>query len=86
MENDMIAYCGVDCSVCSDLTEGKCPGCRRTVWPEGDECMPVACCRKKGVDFCGACPGFPCEDMKGFYEESESHREAFARMLSLSKR
>ena len=85
MENDMIAYCGVDCSACSDLAEGKCPGCRQTDWPEGDECMPVACCRKKGVAFCGECPGFPCADMREFYEESESHRQAYARRLSLSK-
>ena len=81
----MIAYCGVDCSACPDLASGKCPSCRKTVWEEGDECMPVACCKKRGVSFCGECPVFPCGDMKEFYEESEGHREAFDRMRVLGE-
>ena len=35
-----IAFCGVDCAACSDYTEGKCPGCRRTEWPEDDPRPP----------------------------------------------
>ena len=85
MENDLIAYCGVDCAACGDHTGGKCPGCRQTEWKEGDICMPVECCRKKGISFCGECPGFPCADMKEFYGESESHERAYARMLALHK-
>ena len=84
MGNDLIAYCGVDCSVCPDYTEGICPGCRQTEWREGDECMPVECCRKRGISCCGECMAFPCEDMKAFYSESESHRLAYGRMLSVS--
>jgi hypothetical protein len=45
--------------------------------------MPVRCCREKGIEFCGACYGFPCKDMAEFYEESDSHREAFARMKAM---
>ena len=85
-ERDLIAYCGVDCAPCPDHTGGKCPGCRKTVWPEGDACMPVACCRKKGIDFCGECSEFPCGEMKDFYRESESHEEAYRRMLAIGKR
>ena len=85
MDNTLIAYCGVDCAACPDLSGGKCPGCRATQWAPGDECLPVACCREKGVDFCGECPGFPCPDMAAFYEESESHKAAYARMRSLGK-
>lgn len=81
--NGLIAYCGVDCAPCPDYVSGKCPSCRRTVWEEGDECMPVACCKKKSVSFCGECSWFPCPDMKAFYEESDPHREAYVRMSAL---
>lgn len=83
MENAWIAYCGVDCSVCFDYAESKCPGCRQTDWPEGDACLPVACCREKGISLCAQCAGFPCAEMKDFYEESDSHREAYLRMQSM---
>ena len=77
---DHIAYCGVDCAVCPDFTEGKCPNCRRTDWSSCGACAPVACCRGRGFTSCGQCPDFPCPEMAGFYEESEGHRAAFARM------
>lgn len=82
MDQDLIAYCGVDCSVCADYTSKACPGCRQTQWPEDDACMPVACCRGKGISLCGACEVFPCSDMAEFYQESESHREAYRRMAA----
>ena len=83
MDKNLIAYCGVDCAACSDYQSGKCPGCRQTVWPEGDACLPVACCRDKGISCCGECPSFPCADMKAFYAESESHEQAYRRMAAL---
>ena len=83
MENERIAYCGVSCEECSDYTQNKCPGCRQTDWSDGDECMPAACCRKQGISACGQCPAFPCADMKDFYQESESHQEAFERMKAM---
>ena len=83
MTNEMIAFCGVDCAACSDLAEGKCPGCRKTVWPEDDPCPPVGCCGKRGIEVCGQCEDFPCQMMREFYEESDSHRAAYARMLAL---
>lgn len=86
MEGGSIAYCGVDCSVCPDLTGGKCPGCRRTEWDGGEECMPSACCKKRGISCCGECGDFPCPEMKGFYAESDSHRLAFARMYIESRK
>lgn len=81
MNSEMIAYCGVDCAACPDLAQNKCPGCRRTVWQDGDACLPVACCRDRGIGCCGECDAFPCDDMKGFYAESESHKRAYALML-----
>lgn len=80
---DHLGYCGVDCSVCPDCLQGKCPGCRRTVWPEGDPCPPVSCCEKRGIACCGLCGDFPCGMMEGFYRESEGHRLAFRRMQAL---
>ena len=81
--NELIAYCGVDCAACPDYAEGKCPSCRRTEWPPEDPCPPVACCRRRGVQVCGECADFPCPMMADFYQESESHRAALARMRGL---
>ena len=81
--DDRIAFCGVDCAACADYTEKKCPGCRETVWPEDEACMPVACCGRRGIFVCGECPVFPCAEMADFYAESESHEGALARMRAL---
>ncbi|MBR5428244.1 MAG: DUF3795 domain-containing protein [Clostridia bacterium] len=85
MLNEMIAFCGVDCAACGDFAENKCPGCRRTDWKEDDICLPVECCRKKEISVCGECPTFPCDDMKAFYEESESHKKAYEAMKSIHR-
>ena len=78
-----IGYCGVDCAACPDYMTGRCPDCRKSGWPDADPCMPIACCREKGIGCCGQCDVFPCENMAGFYEESEGHRAAYARMKAL---
>ena len=80
-----LGYCGVDCSVCADFTQGKCPSCRGTQWKNDDICHPVKCCREKGIAVCGQCIGFPCDMMTEFYEESDSHREAGERMRQISE-
>ena len=82
----MIAYCGVDCSGCTDLISGRCPSCRLTEWKADDICMPVKCCREKSISCCALCDVFPCRDMADFYDESDSHREAFQRMLVMRGR
>ena len=82
----MIAYCGVDCSECDDYKNNKCPSCRLSEWTDDDICRPVKCCIEKGIEFCSECDVFPCKDMKDFYEESESHREAFTRLVGMSNR
>lgn len=83
MNMEFIGCCGVDCSACGDFHTGKCPGCRKSVWEEGDECLPVACCKQKDIACCGQCPAFPCERMAGFYQESEGHRQAYQRMKQI---
>ena len=77
---DLLGYCGVDCSACSDYAQGKCPSCRDSQWVGDDICPPVRCCREKGIAVCGQCEGFPCRMMAEFYEESDSHRQAGRRM------
>ena len=81
----LTAYCGVDCSGCADYKNRKCPGCRESTWPDGDECPPVSCCRKQGIVFCGDCSRFPCKMMREFYEESDSHRDAYRRLEEYRK-
>lgn len=83
MNHDRIAYCGVDCSVCKDYQNKICPGCRATIWTDDTICNAVKCCREKKIESCGQCMGFPCEMMKEFYEESESHKAAYQRMAAL---
>ena len=83
-DDPMIAYCGVTCAACPDYAGGKCPGCRKTVWGD-DPCMPVRCCKEKGIDVCGQCGAFPCADMAAFYRESEGHKEAYRRMCAMRK-
>ena len=82
----LIAYCGVDCSSCPDYRNGKCPSCRRSTWAEGDACMPVSCCNERSITTCGFCDLFPCDSMAEFYDESDSHREAYHRMRALKER
>ena len=76
---DLIGFCGVDCSVCPDLLNNKCTGCRASVGTSDEECFFVKCCLDKGVQICGQCSEFPCNDMKEFSEESEGHVEALRR-------
>ncbi len=73
-------YCGVDCSVCGDYLDGKCPSCRESDWSGSDICLPVKCCVDKGISLCGQCGEFPCQMMSEFYQESDSHRQAGLRM------
>ncbi len=69
---DMIAPCGLDCSICRHALEDEkpCPGC---LGPDGDKmefcvsgCGIVTCekRRKNGYRFCYQCPDFPCADVK----------------------
>ncbi len=85
MQMERIGYCGVDCAPCPDYRTGTCPGCRQSSWPEGDACPPVSCCRERRIDCCGACRDFPCEMMRDFYGESESHERAYLLMTSLQQ-
>lgn len=77
---DWMGCCGVDCAACPDFISAKCPGCRKSVWPDDDPCPPVGCCTRRQIPCCGACADFPCGMMEEFFAESESHRAAGERM------
>ena len=68
---DMIAPCGLDCSLCKRALqrEDPCPGC---LGPDdrkppfcSEKCGIVRCAarRENGWRFCDACPDFPCADV-----------------------
>lgn len=54
--------------------EARCEGCRsqkRTGYCES--CKMSACAVEKGIEFCGECDEYPCEEMKRF-QELYAHR------------
>ncbi len=68
---DMIAPCGLDCSICKRALDGEdpCPGC---AGPDGRKpefcakrCGIILCAKRKenGYAYCDECPDYPCEDV-----------------------
>ena len=68
---DMIAPCGLDCSICSQAqkAENPCPGCNGPDENKPDFCAHrcgIILCQKRkdnGWIFCDVCPDFPCADV-----------------------
>ncbi len=68
---DMIAPCGLDCSICARALakEDPCPGCRGPNENKPDFCANrcgIILCRKRrenGYVYCDECPDFPCGDV-----------------------
>ena len=68
---NMIAPCGLDCSICSRALqkENPCPGCNGPDENKPDFCAHrcgIILCEKRkanGYDFCDVCPDYPCEDV-----------------------
>lgn len=56
----LVGACGFYCGSCPTYLRGDCPGCRDTV---DNPCFTYVCATRRGVDFCGACSAFPCEDL-----------------------
>ena len=50
----------------------ECHGCRsdtRTAYCE-HQCTMTKCAAAKGVEFCGLCPDYPCEELKAFQAQA----------------
>jgi len=46
---------------------GRCYGCRSDKrLPYCEECTMSACAAERGIDFCGECEDYPCDDLKRF--------------------
>lgn len=64
-----ITACGECCVKCSKKIAGECPGCIETdgvvpEWKESGRCKIHTCVRKNGVQFCGLCKNFPCDNLQ----------------------
>lgn len=68
---DMIAPCGLDCSLChqAQIPGDPCPGCRGPAGNKfiycAEQCGIMRCRKLKenGYTYCDECPDFPCEDV-----------------------
>jgi hypothetical protein len=51
----------------ASIKEVKCHGCRADIRSTYCETCKIAkCAVEKGIDFCGECDEFPCDDLKAF--------------------
>ena len=50
------------------IEDVKCDGCRaeRRSFFCRENCKMVDCAIQKGIDFCGSCQDYPCQDLKDF--------------------
>jgi len=67
---DMLAPCGLNCTLCSrHLGKNPCPGCRARL-SEPDtyrrKCVMRACVMERGYFTCADCADRPCKRMKAF--------------------
>lgn len=61
------------------VDEIKCDGCRSgRVGPYCRTCFMKTCAAEKGVEFCGSCADYPCEQLKAFQAERPHRIELFA--------
>lgn len=68
---DMIAPCGLDCSLCRKAHDkvNPCPGCNGPDEGKPEFCTSlcgiIICAKRKsnGYEYCDECPDFPCEDV-----------------------
>ena len=67
-----LAYCGTDCQVCGFRAKADCPGCQASAgqmfW---GECGLAKCCIDMGLEHCGKCEQFPCEQLKAYSFDKE---------------
>ena len=68
-----IGCCGLDCGLCPRYyTAGssKCPGCcGPDFFNKHPSCSYITCCvKKKGLEVCAQCDGFPCQKFDSWLE------------------
>jgi len=63
-----ITPCGECCVGCEKKEKGLCEGCIESdgnckEWAESKGCPIFKCAKEHGVQFCGLCKEFPCNDL-----------------------
>jgi len=63
-----VTACGECCVDCKKKEQGLCEGCIETdghcrEWAESGQCPIHKCAKEHGVQFCGLCPEFPCNEL-----------------------
>ena len=61
MEKKLLGKSGFYCGACSTYLAGNCKGCIEE-HTKGD-CFSHDCVIARGLDFCGQCSSFPCDDI-----------------------
>ncbi len=69
MKKDLIAACGINCSLCTGYQreKNKCEGCRSVGNKPKNclNCIVVNCNKREGKeDFCFSCDTYPCQKIK----------------------
>jgi hypothetical protein len=68
-----VGVCGLDCGLCPryyTVGPSRCPGCAGPDFPnKHPSCSFITCCvKKKNLEVCAECPGFPCPKFKSAEE------------------
>lgn len=64
--------CGLLCSTCEYKDSMGCKGCVHITNPFWGTCPVKACCEDKGLEHCGECADFPCQQLHDFsYAEEQ---------------
>ncbi len=75
--------CGALCNYCiyfKGEKQPQCPGCRAVEGkPFWGSCEIYACAEKHGVEHCGLCDEFPCDNFVSSYDPSEGQESALQR-------
>lgn len=61
MDSKLLGKCGFYCGACPTYLIGNCKGCTEE-HTKGD-CFSLDCVTENGLDFCGQCSRFPCDDI-----------------------
>ena len=72
--NDAEALAGLAAEMGRPVAEVRCEGCAsRTVMDWCRRCAVLECLRRRGLDYCHACPDFPCGRLAEFRDQYAHH-------------
>lgn len=63
--------CGILCGECEFRESMGCKGCAGIAVPFHGACAVKTCCEGKGLEYCGACPEFPCQLLRDYAHDPE---------------